>query len=189
MEVGHLEIVQQQTAVGMWVGPHASVTLRGEFCQLGDESAACIEQFLRSIAFHPTLEQRDMVQMVRIHEHRYLVRTECPLDLQPIDDFGSRPTLGRSQHDHRPARPCRAFLGTRGGLDAADVLDRGLHRGGHELMHGVRVIPFDEQRRPAAATQELLQLRALDARKDRGIADLVAVQVQDRQDGTIRDGI
>jgi hypothetical protein len=63
-------------------------------------------------------------------------------------------------------------------LGSADVLDRGFHHRGHALMHRVRVIAFDEERRPAATAQELLQFLALDAREHRGIADLVAIQVQ-----------
>ena len=56
-------------------------------------------------------------------------------------------------------------------------------------MHRFRVIPFYEIRLPTAASEELLQLFALDARQHSGIADLVAVEVQDGEHGAIGDGV
>ena len=123
--------------------------------------------------------------MVRIHHHRYLVRPECTLDLQPVDELRSRPTLGRPQYDHRPSRARGVFLVASVRLDPPDAFDGRSHRRGHELMHGVRVIPLDEQRRPTAPAQELVQLVFLDASEHGRIADLVAIQVQDRQHGAV----
>ena len=56
-------------------------------------------------------------------------------------------------------------------------------------MHGRRVIAFHEQRGPAAAAEELFQLLVVDARQHRWIADLEAVEVQDRQYRTVGDRI
>ena len=50
----------------------------------------------------------------------------------------------------------------------------------------VRIVALDEIGRPAAAAEELLQLLVLDARQDRRIADLEAVQMQDRQHRAVR---
>ena len=163
--------------------------LRGEFRQFGDQAAVVVEQFLRFVAAHPALEQRHVFRMLRIHEHGHLMGAKGPLDLQSIDELRSRPALGRSQDDHRPSRAGRVVLVACRRLDPLDLLDRRIHGRGHALMHGVRIVAFDEPRRPAAAAQELLQFLALDARKHRGIADLVAIQVQDRQHGAVGDGI
>jgi hypothetical protein len=66
-----------------------------------------------------------------------------------------------------------------------NVLD-GLFQGiGHETMHRIRLITFYKVRRPAAATDKLLQLLMLDAGRDGGVADLIAVEMQDRQHGAV----
>jgi hypothetical protein len=74
-------------------------------------------------------------------------------------------------------------------LDLPDVLDGLLQRGGHQLMHLFRLVAFDEIGRPAAAAQELLQFLVLDAGEDGRVADLVAVEVQDRQHGAVGDRV
>ena len=61
--------------------------------------------------------------------------------------------------------------------------------GGHELMHLFRVVAFDKVGRPAAASQKLLQFLMLDAGEHGRVADLVAVEVQDRQHGSVGDGV
>ena len=49
--------------------------------------------------------------------------------------------------------------------------------------------PLDEVRLPAAALEEALDLLVGDTGEDGGVADLVAVQVQDGQHGAIGDGV
>ena len=56
---------------------------------------------------------------------------------------------------------------------------------GHELMHLFRLITFHKVRRPAAASEKLLQFLMLDAGQDGRVADLVTIEVQDRQHGSI----
>ena len=69
------------------------------------------------------------------------------------------------------------------------MLDRLVHGGGHELMHLFRLVAFHKVGRPAAAAQELLQFLMLDAGQDGRIADLVSIEVQDRQHGSVGNGI
>ena len=52
-------------------------------------------------------------------------------------------------------------------------------------MHRGRVVAFHEVGRPAAASEKLLQFLVLDAGQHGRVADLVAVEVQDRQHGAI----
>ncbi len=52
-------------------------------------------------------------------------------------------------------------------------------------MHLFRLIAFDKVGRPAAAPEKLLQFFMLDAGQNGWIADLVAVEVQDRQYGSV----
>ena len=56
-------------------------------------------------------------------------------------------------------------------------------------MHRVRIVTFYEIGNPAAALEEMLQFLMFDPGKNCGIADLVAVQVQDRQHSAVRGGV
>ena len=56
-------------------------------------------------------------------------------------------------------------------------------------MHGLRFVTLDEVRRPPAATQELIEIIVIDACKDCRIADLEAVEVQDREDDAVGDWV
>ena len=49
--------------------------------------------------------------------------------------------------------------------------------------------PFDEVGRPAVALEQVLQLLVGDARQQRRVVDLVAVEMQDRQHRAVADGI
>ena len=189
VEVRHAQVAQQNAAVGVRIGAHPAVALRRQLGQFRHEPAILVEQFLGLVALHPAFEQLDMIGMVGIDQQRHLVRSEGALDLQAVDDFRSGPALGRLEDDHRPARPGGVVVAPRILLDLPDVLDGLVHGGGHEFMHLFRLIAFHKVRRPAAAAQELLQFLMLDAGQDGRIADLVAVEVQDRQHGSVGDRI
>ena len=56
-------------------------------------------------------------------------------------------------------------------------------------MHSFGLVTFDEIRCPAAATDKLFQFLMLDAGQDGGIADLVAIEMQDGQYRAVGDRI
>ncbi len=56
-------------------------------------------------------------------------------------------------------------------------------------MHLRGIVARDEIRLPAVAFQQALEFFFRDARQDRGVGDLVAVQVQDRQHRPVAGGI
>ena len=116
---------------------------------------------------------------------RHLVGAERPLDLETVHDLRAGPALGRAQHHHRPPRPCGETVRACLELDLADVGDDPIERRGHQLVHGRRLIPGDKVRLVAVTVQQLLQLLVRHARGQRGVGDLVAVQVQDRQHGAV----
>ena len=74
-------------------------------------------------------------------------------------------------------------------LDLPDLLHGSVERPSHGLVHQVWIVPLDEQGCPTAAAQELLQLLAADPGEDGGVRDLIAVEMQNRQHGTVADGI
>ena len=120
---------------------------------------------------------------------RHLVRAEGPFDLQAVDHLRPRPTLGRIQHDHRPARTRQVAVDAGILLDFLDLLHRRVERCGHGLVHQRRLVPLDKVRRPPIAAEQLFQFLMLDAGQDSRVGNLVAVQVQDRQHGAVRGRI
>jgi hypothetical protein len=104
----------------------------------------------------------------------------------PIELLGARPALGGAKNDHRPARALRALLAllrclAGGFLNLADAQDAVLQRLGHVLVRGIGVVALDDVGVPPIAAEQLFQLLARDARQNRRIGDLVAVQVQHRK--------
>ena len=108
------------------------------------------------------------------------------------------PSICRPSTTFGPVQPLgdlRTIIGQRGRvvsflfrallLDLPDVLDGLFQSGGHELMHLFRLIAFHKVGRPAAASEKLLQFLMLDAGQDGRVADLVAIEVQDRQHGSV----
>ena len=190
MEVRHAQVAQQNAAVGMRIGAHPPVALRRQLGQFRHEPAILIEQLLGLVAFHPAFEQLDMIGMLG-----------DPPGAAPGAPGTSLRSAGRRRLS-APSSPwatsarssasaagwCRCWLRALL-LDLPDVLDGLVQRGGHELMHFFRLVAFHKVGRPAAAAQKLLQLLMLDAGQDGRVADLVAVEMQDRQHGAIGDRI
>ena len=188
-KVRHLQIAQKNAAVGVRVGAHPTRALRRQLGEFGSQRSVRIEEFFRVVALHPAFEELDMVGMRGVDEQGNLMRPKRAFDLQAIDDLRPGPTLGGSQDDHRPARPRGVFVLSRALLDCVDLADGFFDRRRHQPVHLFRLVALDEQRRPAAAAEELLQFLVLDAREDCRVADLEAVEVQDRQNRAVRDRI
>ena len=74
------------------------------------------------------------------------------------------------------------------GADFQEI-DVTMDRAGHEAMHDGGVLTLDEVRLPAAAAEEVLQLLMGDAGEERGICDLIAVEVQDREHCAVGLGV
>ena len=100
-----------------------------------------------------------------------------------------RPTLRAAQNDHRPARTERLAGTPRLVLDLADLQDALFQRCRHRLVHAARIAALDEIRCVAVADEQRLQLLMADAGQERRVIDLVAVEVQDRQHGAVRDRV
>ena len=127
--------------------------------------------------------------MARRIGDRHLVRAECPLHRQAVDHLRSRPSLRRIEDDHRPARSNEVSVRAGALLDAPDLLDDGVERRGHRLVHQRGIVSLDEVGRPAVAAQQLFQLLTGDPRENGRVGDLVAVEMQDRQHRAVGDGI
>jgi hypothetical protein len=64
-----------------------------------------------------------------------------------------------------------------------------IERLGHQCMHRHRIGAFNDIRGPAVPSEQLIQFASGDAREHGGIGNLVAVQMEDRQDHAVGDGI
>src|SRR5580704_5907296 len=132
-----------------------------------------------------------MFRVLEIRD-RDLMRAPCALDRLVVDGFRSRPTLGRAEDDHRPARTlwaCRISAGARSALNLANLRQNRIERSGQTLMHDRRIVALDEMRIVAVAAQQLRQLLAADASQHRWIGDLEAVEMKDRKNGAVMRGV
>ena len=71
-EVRHAQLAQQDAAVGMRIGAHASLAGRRQIRQFGKQLPGLVEQLLRLVAPHPLLKNLDVLRAVHL-AYRYLV--------------------------------------------------------------------------------------------------------------------
>ena len=124
---------------------------------------------------------------------RHLMRAPGVLGLLAVDVLGASPALGRTEHDHGIGRAdhglARGSLGLCGGLDVADLVKDLLEQGGETLVNARMALVVKagdkEVRFIAHALKELGELFVGHAGEDGGVGDLVAVEVQDRQNDTV----
>jgi hypothetical protein len=188
-EIRHPQIAEQNAAIGVGVRAHAPVASGRKFGQFRLQAALLIEEFLRSVAPQPVFQQLEVFGMGGRVGERHLMRSEGAFNLQAIDRLRPRPALGRSEHDHRPARTPEFAMGAGVLLDFLDLLDRRIERRGHRLVHQIGLVTLDEVGRPAIAAEQLFQFLAGDAGEHSRVGNLVAVEMQDRQHRAVGYGI
>src|SRR5207249_11764351 len=110
-----------------------------------------------------------------------------PVAFRPlaVHFLGTRPALWCAEDDHRPPRAFCILLSPCLILDGLNLGDDGIQSGGHQSVHSFGLVTLDEVRLVPTADEELLQLLMADPRKHRRICDLVTVEVQNRQDGSM----
>ncbi len=84
---------------------------------------------------------------------RNLMRAEGAFDLDAIDHLGAGPAFGRNHHDDGPGGTLAESILARVFLDRADFENHGFERGGHGLMHRLRLMAFDVVGAIAAAVR------------------------------------
>ena len=188
-EVRQSQVAQQQAAVGVRVGAHPPVASRSMGDDLRAWASVVIEQRRRPVAEHPLLEEVEVVGVGAHAVEGHLVRPPRALDLLAIDLPRSGPALGGAQDDHRPG-PVPPF-GMLAVLDAdlADDVQGDVERLRQLAVDVGRVVAGDRQDLVPVALEQLDQLVLRDAGEHRRIGDLVAVEVEDRQDGAVTSGI
>ncbi len=116
---------------------------------------------------------------------RHLVSPPGALDRQPVDGLGAGPALRGHQQHHRPGPAGGGAVLAGVGLDLPDQVVRRVESARQLTVYVARLVTLDRQHLVAVAAQQALQLPARDPGRDRRVGDLVAVEVQDRQDGAV----
>ena len=117
---------------------------------------------------------------------RQVPSTGCAVDLGRAG-----PALGGAQHDHRPARRARSTPSVAGrALDRGDAV-QGVVHGARPCARWTcaRVVAGDVDRLVAVAAQQGVELGLGDPGQHGRVGDLVAVEVQDRQDRAVVDRV
>ena len=185
-EVRQPQAAQQDAAVGVRVVAHAALALGRELAQLRSQLALAREQLLGSITAHPLFQQAQVPTLLRELRQRHLMRAPVVLDGDAVDFARTGPSLRRVQHERRPARALVKAIAARGTLDLANARDDAVERARHrEMRRLVARFVVDVERLVAVAAEQLRQLFARNARQHRRARDLVAVEMQDRQDRAI----
>lgn len=130
--------------------------------------------------------------MLRVRAHVRdgdLVRAPEPGEVLVVELARARPALGRAEDDHGPPGPDGLAARAGFGLVFFDVRHALLEGRRHGLVHAVEVVALYEVGRPAVPPKQVLELLVADARENRGVVDLVPVEVQHRQHRAVRDGI
>ena len=107
----------------------------------------------------------------------------------PIQFFRPGPPFWSAKDDHWPTRTLRRACEASVLLNAANLLNAALQRGRHRLMHDHRFMAFDHVRIPAVASKQLFQFLCRNPRQDRGVRDLVSVEVENRQYGSVMNRV
>ena len=147
-------------AVGARVRPHAALPLGGEGAELGSKPSGPVEELLRLVALHPLLEQLHVGGVALHLAEGHLVRAPGPFRGLAVHDLRPRPSLGRAQNHHRPARPLPEPVGAGLLLNGLDVRHRRVECGRHELVHLRGIASLDEVRLVPVAVEERPQLLA-----------------------------
>ena len=114
---------------------------------------------------------------------------EGALDGLAVHHLGAGPALGGAQHDHRPLDMAHLLAGAGAALDVVDFLDDGVQGLGHLGVHRHGVVALDKVGFPGAAQEEVLDLLVGHPAENRGVGDLIAVQVQDGQHSAVALGV
>lgn len=129
-----------------------------------------IEQLFRPVAPHPFFQDLQVFGFLHVR-HRHLVGAPGALHGFPVHEFRPRPAL-RSAHDnHGPDWQAGRFLAAGLVLDRADFLDRSVERRSHGLA--------------AVAGEKLIELFFAESAQHGGIGNLVAVEMQNGQHGSM----
>ena len=193
MNIGQLELAAHLAAVRVGVSANAQLAGRHKGRHLGTHLALGRKELLGLVGAQPLAQHAEVLVGVFGARERHLMGAPGVLGLLAVNLLGAGPTFGRTEHDHGIGRAdhglARGSLGLCGGLDVADLVKDLLEQGGETLVNARMALVVKagnkEVRFIAHALKELGELFVGHAGEDGGVGDLVAVEVQDRQNDTV----
>ncbi|CAM5683246.1 hypothetical protein MAUB1S_00079 [Mycolicibacterium aubagnense] len=138
---------EQEAAVGIWVQPHLVIGLRDVIGHQRCRATHLIEQLIGPIRREPIDELPAVFRISPDVGDGHLMGAPRALHRQTVNPLRSGPTLGCTQHQHGPLGSRRWRRSRpRNALDLAHQGYRLVERGGHVLVHPVRVVTGDVDR-------------------------------------------
>ncbi len=192
VERGQRERSQQASSVRVRDRAEAALAFRDAGQDLRRRAAVGVEELLRPVRAHPVLQLPQVCGVLAHPCERDLVRPPGAFDRIAVDGRRASPALGRAQDDHRPACVLPSGVGARRPrllLDEGDAVQGVVQRAGHGVVHLGGVAAGHVQRVVPVAAQQRVELVLGDPGQHRRVGDLVAVQVQDRQDRAVVDRV
>ena len=193
VNIGQLELATHLAAVRVRIGADAQLAGRHKSRYLGAHLALGRKELLGLVGAQPLAQHAEVLVGVLGACQRHLMSTPGVLGLLAVDLLGAGPTLGRTEYDHGVGRADHGLtcggLGLCSSLDVANLVKDLLKQGGKALVDACVALVVKagdkEVRLVAHALEELGELLVGHAGEDGGVGDLVAVEVQDRQDDTV----
>lgn len=185
LQGGQGQVAQEEAAVGEGGGAEAAVPLGNGGEDGGPRGPGVVEQFLGAVGAQPLLQLRQVLRIGAYGGQGHLVGAPGVLHGQSVDLGGAGPALGGAQDDHGPAGAAGGALLAGGPLDRGDAVEGGVHGAGRRAVDGGGFVAGDVDRIVSTAAQQFVELGLGEAGEDRRVGDLVAVEVQDRQDGAV----
>ena len=193
MDIGQLELAAHLAAVRVGVGANTQLAGRHKGRYLGAHLALGRKELLGLVGAQPLAQHAEVLVSVLGACQRHLMGAPGVLGLLAVDLLGAGPALGRAEHNHGVGRADHGLacggLGLRGCLDVTDLIEDLLKQGSETRMNACVALVVKagdkEVRLIAHALKELGELFVGHAGEDGGVGDLVAVEVQDRQDDTV----
>src|SRR5215208_1100328 len=149
------------------------------------EPALLVEELFWMVGAHPPFETCELLGVRPHARERHLVGAERTLDRQTVYLLRPGPALRGAEHDRWPAGAPREAILARLTLDGSDLLVAPVECSGKPLVHAGQVVPLDEVDRVAMPFEYRADLVIGRASQHGGVGDFVAVEVQDREHGTV----
>src|SRR5271167_4318811 len=135
------------------------------------------------VTAHPSFNQ---LQMRRVRDricNRHLVRPPGALQPLAVELLRASPSFGSAHYDHRPSRTNRigGVTLSRLLLDLANFHNTSFKRCRHQLMDRLRLVSRYHVRLVAIPTEQAFEFVVRNAREDRRVGNLVAVEMENRQ--------
>ena len=188
LRLRQLERLPDAAAIGIGVRADSELAFRHELGDFGADGALLREEARRLIGLEPPLEHLEVRLGIAGRCQRHLMRTPGAFGLLAVDRLRAGPALRGAEDNHRVGRT-GSLACSSPGLDVADLVEDRLEQGCKAPVDRGMILLVETGNEAvgmiAHAPEELLALAVRDAGKDCRVRDLVAIEMQDRQDDAI----